>query len=369
MSVVATGETSDLTPHPFEFRGNGVEYFWICIRTLLLAVITLGIYDAWGTVERRRYFWGNTVVAGHGFDYHARPVQILVGRLIIIGILIAYNIVVAFFPLVTLAVLPALFLLIPWIFNRVLSFQLGNTSYRNVRFSFHGDYWNTLIYVVLLPFFAMPMTMGFIYPLNAKLLQEYIVSRLQFGRSDFSANIPLRPLYRVYLIGFAIIAVSFLATIGLMFANHWGGFTDMLNAGTKPEIALETVGQDIVWYLVIAGLVIFVGNILLRAVFAVHFRNEFLRVLELQGGHRFDSNLPVGGYIWRIVSRVFLATISFGLLSPWANVDIHRYLMSHTALLANSDLDSFIGDHMDAGGAAAAEYGIMDGVADGAFGA
>jgi len=50
-------------------------------------------------------------------------------------------------------------------------------------------------------------------------------------------------------------------------------------------------------------------------------------------------------------------------------VDIHRYLMSHTALLANSDLDSFIGDHMDAGGAAAAEYGIMDGVADGAFGA
>ena len=57
--------------YPFVFRGTGGEYFGIWIVNLALTVITLGIYSAWAKVRTRRYFYGNTYVAGHAFDYHA----------------------------------------------------------------------------------------------------------------------------------------------------------------------------------------------------------------------------------------------------------------------------------------------------------
>ena len=53
---------------PFEFRGNGGEYFRIWIVNLLLTIVTLGIYSAWAKVRRLRYFYGNTFLDGQSFD-------------------------------------------------------------------------------------------------------------------------------------------------------------------------------------------------------------------------------------------------------------------------------------------------------------
>ncbi len=38
-----------------------------------------------------RYFYGNTEVMGHTFDYHAKGINIFIGRLIVIGMLMIYN--------------------------------------------------------------------------------------------------------------------------------------------------------------------------------------------------------------------------------------------------------------------------------------
>ena len=70
---------------PFEFRGNGGEYFRIWIVNLLLTIVTLGIYSAWAKVRRLRYFYGNTFVDGHSFEYHGQPLAILKGRLIVVA--------------------------------------------------------------------------------------------------------------------------------------------------------------------------------------------------------------------------------------------------------------------------------------------
>ena len=67
---------------PFEFRGNGGEYFKIWIVNVLLTLITLGIYSAWATVRNNRYFYSNTFVDDVSFDYLAKPLQILKGRII-----------------------------------------------------------------------------------------------------------------------------------------------------------------------------------------------------------------------------------------------------------------------------------------------
>ena len=72
-----------LEREPFTFTGTGREYFGIWIVNILLTILTLGIYSAWAKVRRTRYFYGNTRLAGASFDYHARPVQILIGRIVV----------------------------------------------------------------------------------------------------------------------------------------------------------------------------------------------------------------------------------------------------------------------------------------------
>ena len=66
--------------HRVTFTGKASEYFGIWIVNVLLTILTLGIYSAWAKVRRNRYFFGNTVLLGRSFEYHARGLQILVGR-------------------------------------------------------------------------------------------------------------------------------------------------------------------------------------------------------------------------------------------------------------------------------------------------
>jgi uncharacterized membrane protein YjgN (DUF898 family) len=78
-------------PEQMHFTGRGAEYFGIWIVNLLLTIVTLGIYSAWAKVRRLQYFYRHTEVAGSGFDFHGSPMKILVGRLIALVMLIAYN--------------------------------------------------------------------------------------------------------------------------------------------------------------------------------------------------------------------------------------------------------------------------------------
>src|SRR5690606_1900422 len=85
---------------PFAFTGTAREYFGIWIVNILLTILTLGVYSAWAKVRRNRYFYGNTRLAGGSFDYHASPVRILIGRIIVLVIFVAYNLAPQFVPLV-----------------------------------------------------------------------------------------------------------------------------------------------------------------------------------------------------------------------------------------------------------------------------
>ena len=124
------------TRHEFQFTGTGSEFFGIWIVNLALTVVTLGIYSAWATVRTRRYFRGNTVLAGHSFEYHASPVRILVGRLIALGLLIGYNISVSFSIYALIVWVPIFFAAFPWLITSSLRFNARNTCYLNVRFNF-----------------------------------------------------------------------------------------------------------------------------------------------------------------------------------------------------------------------------------------
>src|SRR5277367_71111 len=78
-------------PAPVHFTGRGAEYFGIWIVNLLLTIVTLGIYSAWAKVRRLQYFYRHTEVAASSFDFHGSPTRILIGRVIALGMLLAYQ--------------------------------------------------------------------------------------------------------------------------------------------------------------------------------------------------------------------------------------------------------------------------------------
>ena len=82
-----------------EFTGNAGEYFKIWIVNIALTVITLGIYSPWAKIRKLRYFYGNTSIEDGHFDYHAKPMAILIGRIIAVSILFAYYLLSQFLPL------------------------------------------------------------------------------------------------------------------------------------------------------------------------------------------------------------------------------------------------------------------------------
>ena len=75
---------------PFEFTGDATEFFRIWIVNFALSVVTLGIYSAWSKVRTQRYFYSNTYVAGAPFEYLAKPIPILKGRIIAFVLFGAY---------------------------------------------------------------------------------------------------------------------------------------------------------------------------------------------------------------------------------------------------------------------------------------
>ena len=75
-SELAT-EAAEAQTVRFHFHGQGSEFFRIWIVNLVLTILTLGIYSAWAKVRTKRYFYGNTELAGDRFDYLASPIAIL----------------------------------------------------------------------------------------------------------------------------------------------------------------------------------------------------------------------------------------------------------------------------------------------------
>ena len=133
MSATSSQAISDHTPEvppgaaaatriePFQFTGTGGEYFRIWIVNLLLTVLTLGIYSAWAKVRRMRYFYGSTRLAGSAFEYHGKPLQILKGRLIAVGVVVVLSVLTTIWPLTNVLFVLLILFGTPWIKLEVIA--------------------------------------------------------------------------------------------------------------------------------------------------------------------------------------------------------------------------------------------------------
>ena len=358
----------------FIFRGNAREYFGIWIVNVLLTMVTLGIYSAWAKVRRQRYFYGNTYLAGSSFEYHARPMQILVGRIIVLVLLVAYNVELQVFPLVGAAFVLLLFFAIPWFIMRGLRFSARVTSYRNVRFDFVGGYWGAfLAYIV--GGMIIYMSAGILAPLASQWMWKYNLGNTRFGDRPVVCDPRVDKLYTqwwapalIFVGGALVMAVA----LGFAFFYVYTAYPEWFDplagletGGTEDEGGFDS-GSGISPYLIILAiygtLIPFVLlYVVCSLIYAAGVRNVVFNETVIDGRHSLASNIDRWRYTWISISN-FLATLfTLGLARPWAAVRLARYLAGVTGLYATTDLDEFVGSVRDEGGAVGSEYMDVEG--------
>jgi len=302
----------------FEFTGTAREYFGIWAVNLLLTVATLGIWGAWATVRRNRWFWGHTALDGHAFEYTAKGWQILVGRLVALAMFVAVLRIDIREGSTLLLMLPVIVLALPFLINRGTRFGARATRWRGIAFDFSAGYGATLGLVVLLPALE-PLTLFLAVPFADRIRARYYAERVSFGGLAFRSDPRLPSLWLAFLLtavafcfGLALIGLA----IGFMFAYR----------DAYPPPPGEEAPAAIAIPLYIA---FWAAGWLTMVVRRVTSGNVILSSLSLDDRHRFHSTVPTLGYLWMVISGGIATILSLGFLAPWAAVREWRYLWAH----------------------------------------
>jgi uncharacterized membrane protein YjgN (DUF898 family) len=298
---------------------------------VFLTIVTLGLYAAWAKVRTRRYFYRNTLLDGHPFDYTADPKAILKGYLIVGAGVGIYSLTRTFNPLYGLAVAALFGLVMPLLIYKSLRFFTHHSVYRNIRHRFLGtlgEGYRTYLLVPLL----IPFTLGLIVPYWEFLKKRYFFRNIAFGAETAAFEGTYGPFYPVYIrIGLATVGMMI---AGAVFAGIFFVGAKSLNIADKAQLSGATM-----W---VAAWVY--GLMLLALTFSQQYlyawtTNYCLGRTEI-GKIRFESTLSGGMLFWIRLSNIAAIIFSLGLLTPWAKVRRMRYLADNIAVVG-ADLDGF----------------------------
>lgn len=342
--------------HRLSFTGSGKEYFGIWIVNVLLTIVTLGIYSAWAKVRRNRYFYGNTVLLGRAFEYHAKGGQILVGRLIVFGYLILYNVLLTFLPIAGLILVLLMLLFMPWLIVRGLRFSARVTSYRNVRFDFVGRVGGAFLAFLVGPVLAV-ITLGILAPLASRWVYRYIGNNLRYGDRAFRTEPRFGGLYRAWGLA-ALVLVLGAAIIGffvfLNIAMFYAAFNDAATYAREPPVNFHALA--LLGYVIVLALFAVVSLIYRAGV-----RNVAWSATTFDGKHQLLSDLPRFGYAWVAVSNFVVSIVTLGLMRPWAAVRMARYVNEHTGARFEGNVGEIFDRIAAQGSAVGAEFMEFEG--------
>lgn len=342
---------------PFSFTGTTREYFGIWIVNVLLTIVTLGIYSAWAKVRRLRYFYGNTHLAGSSFDYHARPTQILIGRIIVFVVLILYNLLLNVFPPAGIVLVPLFVAALPWFVVRGLRFNARVTSFRNVRFDFHGGYWGAFRAYILGGVITW-ISLGILAPYASRWMWRYMLANTTYGGRPIESDPTVRKLYGQWLLP-AVILLATVVVLGLsavaIGSVFYSAVGDVSSGDPDAILALLSLIMSTAFlpFIVLVAIV--------TLVYRAGTRNVALNATVVDGRHRFQSAIHRGRFAWITATNLIATVLTLGLARPWAAIRMARFLAAATALEVSGSLDDYLSQVSDTGSAVGAEYMDMEG--------
>lgn len=318
------------TRYAAEFTGSTAEYFRIWIVNLALTLLTLGIYSAWAKVRKRRYFYAHTRIAGEGFEYHARPLAILKGRLIALALAAAFIAAANLLPEWSSRVLLfALGVTVgPWLLVRSLKFNARNTVHRGLQLRFAGTYGGLFKVVIK---YVWLIFVGVLYPWFKYRVVEYSAKHHGYGATPFAVDDFKKPFINAY---FAAFGLGVVGAIGIAIGGGVAG---------NPLVA--TVG-------------FYAGFLLLFAFVRARTTNALWNAVAI-GPLRFESSLRGRDFMWIYFTNIVAILATLGFATPWAVIRTLRYRAAHFAMLAAGPLDAFAAAEAGQVGAAGQEVAEM----------
>lgn len=348
MSVPATSSDtrSDLASAgylSFRFDGTTTEYTRIWIVNTLLSIVTVGLYSPWAKVRRKRYFLRNTTLLGSSFDFHADPIKILKGRLLIVPLFIGYSFGGSISPGLAVVCGVLLLALMPWVVVRSARFNAINTSYRNLRFRFASNYARSIVVFWLYGLAAL-LSLGLLAPIWDRARRAFAIDNHAFGSLRFRTAPQLGEFYiGGVLVGLVLAATTAGATFAielwqLLFDYAW------MQQATPMVFALFAVFA----YTLGGGMY---NGIATRAVLGTTTFGQHTVITTVDG-----TNLA-----WLVASNFAAMVGTLGLASPWVAVRTARFWAEHIALNIDGSLDAFVAELQDNEdeGAAGEEFGEM----------
>ena len=299
---------------PVNFHGQGFEYFKIWIVNIFLTIVTLGIYSAWAKVRNTQYFYGNTEIDGSSFNYTAKPIAILKGRLIAVAFFALYALVYQVMPLLGLVFFVVLMAFLPWIVVRSLAFNARNSVYRNIPFNFVGSKADAAKTFLLWPILILP-TLGLILPYIWCKQRNYVVNNSAYGTTQFTFSATAGDFYRIFFVAIGVLLLG---------------------------VLLVVIAQLISPFLMILGGPVFLAIYLFMfSYFAAALGNLYFNSTML-ATHGFASQLETKSIAWLYFSNTLAIALTIGLFIPWAQVRMARYRAHCTHIHVQGTLDEFI---------------------------
>ncbi|UPW19733.1 YjgN family protein [Agarivorans sp. TSD2052] len=356
--------------NPFYFNGKVGEYFGIWIVNVLLTILTLGIYSAWAKVRNKQYFYGNTELADESFEYLAKPLQILVGRIIAVVLLIAWATLPAVSEAASVILGLAFVALMPVLVVRNLRFDCRVTRYRNVRFNFSGSYGGAYMALFVLPVLYVlgfmlvvsavifvsslisPVVAGivgvvvvglgatYMYALMTTQMSRYVLNGYQWGELQFIAEIDVNAVFKVFLkvaaIGLLATLVLMLALAGIAFAafnadfSQLGGVLMQLSqGGLQDALSSQTV---ILGLLAAVYLSFFLLGWFVTAYLQACLRNYQFGQTELDGQLYMNSEVKPLAFLGVMLSNMLICVFSLGLAIPLAKIRMAKFIADATSV-------------------------------------
>jgi uncharacterized membrane protein YjgN (DUF898 family) len=374
---------------PIRFSGSGSEYFRIWIVNILLTLVTLGIYLPWAKVRRLRYFYANTHIGEHSFDFHGDPKKMLRGMLLVGAMLITYSIAGHFSPTAGLIAFLILAVIWPALFRTSMRFRLANTSWRGMRFRFTGDIAGA--YRALLPafvpgfgFLALGLMTAFdpkdpahppgpaffavmgltvlvtfgVVPLIFWLVKKYQHGHYAFGQIETDLRAGPAPFY---LLALKIIGMGLLVMIGIgTAAAVIGGIAAVASSAGGPANAAGGLGSGTMFLFFLVGMLVYVLMIALIYPYATSRSQNLVWNRTGSDAVAFTSELRFWPLVGLTFKNILLMIVTLGLYWPFARVALARMrLQAVTMRLAISpdELTSAIrAREDDASGDAAGDF-------------
>lgn len=299
---------------PVEFTGKGGEFFSIWIVNLLLSILTLGIYSAWAKVRANQYLYGHTRLDGHSFRFLAKPLQILVGRIIAFVVFAVFMAVSSLNPVAAVILSLSMLFVAPWLITQSLKFRMRMTSYRNVRFSFSGTYGGALLHFVVLPIVGV-FSLYLAFPWVLKKIDHYLMNHIHYGNQDMRLRNETGQYYVAALIAMGV-AIAIIATLGVGSASY-------LKSGI-PDAASNMS------FIVVTALVYWLGISLVSALYQCRIRNHVFANLEIDRVATFRSKMETVPFTILNVTNALLILVTFGFGYPIAKIRKLRYLADAT---------------------------------------